>query len=107
MSGRATGSFARSEAENAASRQALDAALHAAGVAFWPGVGGEPEGGPGRWRDEVHRLALGLTAGAALSWGRRFRQNAVLHVRRGEAVRLLDCRAAPSAPDADDAVEPR
>lgn len=86
----------RSEAENAAARAALDAALAAAGVTAWPGLGGEPErpgsdAGRERWPDEVHRLALGLDPEQALSWGVRLRQNAVLHVRRGGVVRLLLC----------------
>lgn len=92
-----------SEAENAAARVALDAALAAAGVRAWPGVGGEPEPPPSdagqeRWPDEVHRLALGLDPERALSWGVRLRQNAVLHLRRGGAVRLLLCPIGDEEP---------
>ena len=63
--------------------------LRERGIAFLDGHG---RGLAGDWPSERSVLAFGLSKSAAAAIGRRFRQNAIVFVRRGTSTELLMLR---------------
>jgi putative PIN family toxin of toxin-antitoxin system len=80
------GSEPRGAAENRAAMEKLDAALAAANYSRLPGEGRDPKGG---WR-EPSVLVPGLARAEAAALGRRFGQNALVHVEVGGLPQLVD-----------------
>ncbi|GGP24238.1 DUF3293 domain-containing protein [Silvimonas amylolytica] len=74
--------------ENLARHQNLLDALKSAGLVLYEGYG---EGNDGQWPAEPSALVLGVNESAAIHWGRRYEQNAVLFGECGHAARLLWC----------------
>lgn len=79
-------SVALSAAHNRQHMAALHAALRAEGWSFWPGLGIPDHPG---WSAEPSVLILGMDKPTACVWGRRYAQNAIVHVRRGQAPELI------------------
>ena len=83
------GAAARESRDNDAAQSRLQAALHAAGHACWPGLNSDPGGG----HAERSVLALGIAPDAADALADRFGQCALLAGRLGGAVELRVLRA--------------
>lgn len=79
------GSRPRSKEENAAALAELDREVAASGHDSCPAEGREPDG---TWR-EPSRLVLGIERAAAEALGRRFGQNAIVFVEKGQAPELV------------------
>lgn len=74
-----------SEAENRARHAALTASLDAEGCDYALGEGRDPTG---QWKAELECVVFGIPLEAGLAIARRFEQNAIVFVRRGEAPEL-------------------
>ena len=81
-------------ADNDTRQRELRGLLEAAGhkVLAGEGVGDDP-----RWKPEKSLMALGISRGAAVEFGRRFGQMAIVTGRRAGAARLISCARTPSA----------
>jgi hypothetical protein len=73
------------ESENAARHAALTALLDASGYDYALGEGRDPTG---HWKPELECVVFGIPLEAGLEIARRFDQNAIVFVRRGEAPEL-------------------
>lgn len=54
----------------------------------WPFLYGEGRDPAGRWRPETECIVFGVPLAEGLALARRFDQNAVVHIERGQAPRL-------------------
>lgn len=73
----------RSEAENQAATEALQASLS------YPAYRGEGRDPEGRWPAEPSLLVVGMPRGEAEALGRAYRQNAIVFVEKGGAAELV------------------
>jgi hypothetical protein len=83
------GSRRRGRHANRAAHRALLAHLRRRGWRHLPAEGRDPTG---EWPGEASLLVFGLGEAAARQLGRRFRQNAILLIRRGRAPELAALR---------------
>ena len=77
----------RGEPQSHAANEAAMAALRAALV--WSYLAGEGRDPQGRWSPEPSMLILGIPRTEAEALGRRYEQNAIVFVQRGEAPELI------------------
>jgi hypothetical protein len=75
-----------SDAENCARHAALTALLDAEGHDYALGEGRDPTG---HWKAELECVVFGIPVEAGLELSRRFEQNAIVFVQRGQAPELV------------------